>query len=55
MESGGHGDFTKILLDGLDGAATDHSGQHYGSVSIRPCLARLRCMGADPSLQGAPR
>lgn len=26
MESGGHGAFTRLLLDGLDGAATDHLG-----------------------------
>lgn len=26
MESGGHGDFTRLILDGLDGAATDHLG-----------------------------
>lgn len=26
VESGGHGEFTRLLLDGLDGAATDHLG-----------------------------
>ncbi|GAA0988945.1 caspase family protein [Nocardioides aquaticus] len=26
MESAGHGEFTRLLLDGLDGAATDHLG-----------------------------
>jgi len=38
QESGGHGEFTRVLLDGLEGGATDHQGKVtalslYGYIS----------------------